>query len=385
LANAPAGSLLHRVADPGLFGPSPQQQDGSYFIDVNPLWLSVVIDYLAHAIVTAPKMTPGVLSGVQAAADYLGIDGLALVCAARLAQIEAAEAPAEHRISVLIITAADRHAYTGALDVFSQHKRGSGDWPLTVTFLRHHPINVVGHTIHEALGCTPHDAVLYGCCMRRNTTLRPLASLNWTASTPLVGCWAERDRQMWICAFKRTPQSDMVPAVSCDPPAPTPSPDAPMLIFVKVFDPSHRYLSGPFHTFVSQGAMVRSALPLLLDAAKQSMYKVDGDNVAVYDEATKTNAYAVDLDATFAQGEIETGDVLWLCRFDVGLGPRVVIRLWLDRVAQRASVVRRSSLYSVLSVLMHHGDTTNKIPKQTEQRECVRHRSHKRGKSQKKK
>lgn len=95
LANAPLGSLLHRIAAPSPECPfsAPEcRPDGSYFVDVNPRWLSVVIDYLAHGVVTAPKLTPGVLGGVQAAADYLGLGDLALECAARLARIETADA-----------------------------------------------------------------------------------------------------------------------------------------------------------------------------------------------------------------------------------------------------------------------------------------------------
>lgn len=331
LANAPAGSLLHRIGAPARacdFGAPSRQADGSHFVDVNPLWLSVAIDYLAHGVVTAPKMTPGVLAGVQAAADYLGLGALAIECAARLARIEAADAPPDHMIKVHIVTAADRHARTGALDVFSRYVRNGADSPLTVALLGHHPMNVVGHIVRGVLGRSESDVVFYACWARRNTTLRPLAPLDMTSPTTLLGdCWAaKRNREMWLYVVKREPPVDLVPLVSCGPSMPVrpPAADVPTLIFVKVFNPLERYLGAPRHTFVAPTATVGSALPALLDVVSGDSHIGDAD-IAVYEEANKTNAYRVDLDATFVQAEIEPGDVLWLCPRAAALAPRIAM------------------------------------------------------------
>nr|UMO78453.1 BTB domain containing protein [Pandoravirus belohorizontensis] len=331
LANAPAGSLLHRIGAATRacdFGAPSRQADGSHFVDVNPLWLSVVIDYLAHGVVTAPKMTPGVLAGVQAAADYLGLDTLTLECAARLARIEGADAPPDHTIKVRLVTADDLHAHVGALDVFSRHRRKGADSPLTIALLRHHPMKVVGHILCEVLGLAPTDTVFYACWMRRNTTLRPLAPLDMTAPTPLGDCWAECSRVIWLYAMKREPPVDLVPVASCWPPirkAP-PGVDVPVLIFVKVFDPANRYLSGPWHAFVASDATVASALPTLLKAVDGSAHPIrNDDGVAVYEEVDNTKVRRVDMEGTFAQAGIETGDILWLCPRASKLGLRIAL------------------------------------------------------------
>lgn len=330
LANAPLGSLLHRIAAPSPECPfsAPEcRPDGSYFVDVNPRWLSVVIDYLAHGVVTAPKLTPGVLGGVQAAADYLGLGDLALECAARLARIETADAPPDHRIKVHLVTATDLHTHTGALDVFSRHRHRGADSPFTIAFLRHHPMNVVGHIVCEALGRAPADVVFYACWMRRNTTLRPLAPLDMTASTPLSNCWAECDREMWLYVMKRKPPVDLVPVPPCGPSIPKAPPraDVPMLVFVKVFSPANRYLSGPRHAFVTPCATVASALPALLEIFSNHTHTVRDGDAVVYEEATNTTAYQVNMEGTFAEADIETGDILWLCSRTAGLGFRVTM------------------------------------------------------------
>ncbi|AGO82990.1 Ubiquitin-specific protease incomplete domain containing protein [Pandoravirus dulcis] len=331
LASAPAGSLLCRIGASARACDSTApscQADGSYFVDVNALWLSVAIDYLAHGVVTAPKMTPGVLAGVQAAADYLGLGALALECAARLARSEATDAPPDHTFKVHIITAADRHAHTGALDVFSRYVRNGADSPLSVALLGHHPMNVVGHIVRGVLGRAESDVVFYVCWARRNTTLRPLAPLDMTSPTTLLGdCWAaKRNREMWLYAVEREPPVDLVPLVSCGPSMPIgpPTADVPVLVFVKVFNPLERYLGAPRHTFVASTATVGSALPALLDVVSGDSHIGDVD-IAVYEEANKTNAYRVDLDTTFAQAEIEPGDVLWLCPRAAALAPRIAL------------------------------------------------------------
>ncbi|QBZ81477.1 hypothetical protein pclt_cds_890 [Pandoravirus celtis] len=113
LANAPVGTPLHRISvaavmavdkdkdadctestnadEPRVFAPCIAQADGSYFVDVNATWLSIILDYLAHGVVTAPEFGPTVVTGVQAAADYLGLYDLSSECATRLARAEAAE------------------------------------------------------------------------------------------------------------------------------------------------------------------------------------------------------------------------------------------------------------------------------------------------------
>ncbi|AJF97192.1 hypothetical protein TW95_gp0458 [Pandoravirus inopinatum] len=77
--------------EPRVFVPCIAQADGSYFVDVNGVWLSIILDYLAHGVVTAPEFGPTVVMGVQAAADYLGLYGLSSECAVRLARAQAAE------------------------------------------------------------------------------------------------------------------------------------------------------------------------------------------------------------------------------------------------------------------------------------------------------
>ncbi|AGO85044.2 Ubiquitin-specific protease incomplete domain containing protein [Pandoravirus salinus] len=330
LANAPLCSLLHRIAAPTTAGPfsAPTcQADGSYFVDINPRWLSVVIDYLAHGIVTAPQLTPGVLAGVQAVADYLGLDALSLECAARLARVEADDAPPAHRIKVYLVTATDLHAHTGALDVFSRHRHRGSHSSFTIALLRHHPVHIAHHIICQTLGHAPGDAVFYGCWMRRNTTLRPLAPLDMTASTPLSDGWAECDREMWLYVVKRKPPVDLVPVAPCGPSihrAPTHA-DVPMLVFVKVFDPANRYLSMPRQFFVMPGATVASALPALLDIFSNNTHTIGDDDAVVYEEATNTTAYRLDLEGTFAGAEIETGDILWLCSRTADFGDRIAM------------------------------------------------------------
>lgn len=122
LANAPAGTLLHRIAaaaaadviaqstiqtasppvdTPRTFAPCVAQEDGSYFVDVNGVWLSVILDYLAHGIVAAPDFGSTIVMGVQAAAGYLGLHGLASECAARLTHAEAAEESIDRALAEL--------------------------------------------------------------------------------------------------------------------------------------------------------------------------------------------------------------------------------------------------------------------------------------------
>lgn len=77
--------------DPPAFASCVPQADGSYFVDVNSAWLSIILDYLAHGIVTAPEFKVAVVAGVQAAADYLGLYSLSAECGVRLARAAATE------------------------------------------------------------------------------------------------------------------------------------------------------------------------------------------------------------------------------------------------------------------------------------------------------
>lgn len=341
LANAPVGTLLHRIgasayrmfeggsgsvdaslslaqeapaAVPARFDPCMCQEDGSYFVDVRSEWLEVILDFLAHGVVTAPKFAPSVVLGVQAAADFLGIAALSLACAAKWARAEAADAPPDQCITINVVTPRDIAYHTGALDVFSHHINAGSTAPLSFTLLAHHKLGVVAHMVHEALDARPKGLVFYGCIARRNTTLRPAGRIDPVEShTALGNSWATRNRVMWLFVTRRKPSDVLPPVVSCGPALGIPR-DAPLLLFVKVFDPKRRRLNAPRHVVIADpNATVASALPTLIGAVDLYDEDVDIKGVAIYEESNNSNVHAVDLQRSFAHAEIENGDILWLC------------------------------------------------------------------------
>ncbi|AVK75910.1 Ubiquitin-specific protease incomplete domain containing protein [Pandoravirus neocaledonia] len=340
LSNAPLGTLLHRIAasahrravsgsgcdiDAPLslvraaqgttpFDPCACQEDGSYFVDVRSEWLAVILDFLVHGVVTAPKFGPSVVLGVQAAADYLGVAALSLACAANWARHETMDASSDERITVTVVTPRDISRHARTVDVFSPQVGVGPAALLSFSLLSHHRLDVVAHIVYGALEADPGALAFYGCIARRDTAPRPVARIDPEGSPIALGdSWATRGMALWLFVTRRKPSDVLPPVVSCGPTLEQPR-NVPLLLFVKVFDLKKKRLDAPRHVVIADpNAAVASALPALIEAAGICDEGVDINTAAIYKERKTRHVCAVDLQRSFAHGEIENGDILWLC------------------------------------------------------------------------
>lgn len=123
-------SSRKRKAGVALLGDSKPAKDGRYhhallqtdeplFVDVNPKWMAIILDYLAHGVVTSTRLNRETLTGVGAAAEYLGLHELACECDLRVADAEIEATDENERIDVVVATVDSFRAHANALDHFA--------------------------------------------------------------------------------------------------------------------------------------------------------------------------------------------------------------------------------------------------------------------------
>ena len=96
------------------------QLDGSYFVDINPRWMTIVLDYLAHDALMGTTFMWNDLDGIRIAAQALGLEAMADECVSYMISLETQEdALKDKRLRVFVMTDDDVRLYQNAIDLFA--------------------------------------------------------------------------------------------------------------------------------------------------------------------------------------------------------------------------------------------------------------------------
>jgi hypothetical protein len=296
---APSDSLLCRMFHPDSerHWQPRQLPDGAYFLDCDPTHFGLVLNSVRHGndYGFVNELDSLNLWGVMALSSYLGLTALHDACRMKLL-------PPGQRESCLLLFSEDAVArWANGLDLFD-HSKPDVIIPRPRAKA---PLKDMADRVAAALPAPLDQYQFFPCRFRRNKTLRPDKPVKLRATERAFTTTHRDDADAVSHSYVYYERVDhQRPPV--DPSLGT------VLIFIKVASPvgGSLQLSAAKSLAIDPRATLRTTLPALCQRMGVTEHAVSD----LWEEVNSLMVIKLHLDMTFADEELDFGDIIWLAK-----------------------------------------------------------------------